>query len=221
MKMMLSVLLSVALTMCNTPKNVSKTENNDAVERMSSLSQDGLEEAVFASGCFWCVEAIFESVLGVKEAISGYAGGLERTANYSAVSSGRTDHAEAVKVYYDPQFVTYETLLEVFFDSHDPTTLNRQGPDQGTQYRSTVFYQNDKEKNAAQAYIDLLNKKGIYDQKIVTTLEKLYDFYPAEDYHQNYEENNPNNPYVKRVSIPRLERFKQKRPDLLKDKKSH
>lgn len=171
--------------------------------------------AYFASGCFWCVEAIFESVEGVGDVISGYSGGKKSTANYSDVSAGRTDHAESVAVHYDSTVVDYPTLLKVFFGSHDPTTLNRQGPDRGTQYRSVIFYRNEKEKQLANNYIQELLDKGVYP-KITTEVVPFEAFYPAEDYHQNYERRNPDNSYVKSVSIPRLNKFKRKFPELLK-----
>lgn len=175
------------------------------------------ETAVFASGCFWCVEAIFESVTGVAEVVSGYAGGSAVDATYDKVSAGITNHAESVMVYYDPELINYNTLLKVFFGSHDPTTLNRQGPDRGRQYRSTIFYKNEEERIAAESFIKELTANKIFPGEITTTLEKLEKFYPAEDYHQDYEKNNPDQPYVKSVSIPRLKRFQSKFPELLKD----
>lgn len=181
---------------------------------------EGLSKAYFASGCFWCVEAIFESVRGVKEVISGYSGGAKSDANYNEVSAGRTDHAEAVEVYFDSD-VDYQTLLEVFFGSHDPTTLNRQGPDRGAQYRSAIFYQNQSEKELAESYIAKLTEEKVFDDKIVTEVVPLEAFYQAEDYHQDYERHNPNNPYVRSVSIPRLKRFQAKFPHLLKENQAH
>ena len=175
------------------------------------------EKAVFASGCFWCVEAVFESVTGVKEAISGYAGGNATDANYGDVSNGVTDHAESVLVLYDPAKVSYETLLKVFFGSHDPTTLNRQGPDAGRQYRSAIFYINDDQKMATSNYIKMLYESGKYKGGSITTeVAQLPAFYAAEDYHQDYEKKNPNQPYVRSVSIPRLNKFKAAYPELLK-----
>lgn len=172
--------------------------------------------AVFASGCFWCVEAIFESVNGVAEAVSGYSGGKKSTANYPAVSSGSTKHAEAVEVFYDPDIVSYQTLLEVFFGSHDPTTLNQQGPDRGPQYRSAIFYKSEEEKTLAEAYIKKLLDEGVYDY-ISTEVAPLEKFYDAEDYHQDFEKKNPNQPYVRAVSVPRLKKFLKKYPELLKE----
>jgi peptide-methionine (S)-S-oxide reductase len=173
--------------------------------------------AIFASGCFWCVEAVFESVEGVSEVVSGYCGGKSSDANYEQVSGGYTNHAEAVAVYYDPKKVSYETLLEVFFGSHDPTTLNRQGPDAGRQYRSGIFFTDDSEKTAAENYIEKLYADAVYRRGAVTTeVSKSTGFYPAEIYHQDYEKKNPDNPYVKGVSVPRLKKFLAKYPQLLK-----
>lgn len=187
-----------------------------------NLSNQNLSKAYFASGCFWCVEAIFESVLGVQEVVSGYSGGVADEANYDDVSSGYTRHAETIEVHYNPGVVRYETLLEVFFDSHDATTLNRQGPDFGAQYRSAIFYQNEEEKNQANAYIEKLYNSGDYVRGTITTEVAAFKaFYPAEDYHQDYEKRNPNQPYIKGVSIPRLKKFQNKRPDLLKKEEKH
>ncbi|WP_298515951.1 peptide-methionine (S)-S-oxide reductase MsrA [uncultured Kordia sp.] len=200
----------------------SNTSTTNTIQK-EQFTQDQLnkyETAYFASGCFWCVEAIFESVKGVKEVVSGYAGGKAETANYQLVSAGRTDHAEAVKVYYDSKVVSYETLVKVFFGSHDPTTLNRQGPDAGRQYRSAIFYKNDGEKKIVDTYIAQLKKENVFRGTITTEIAKYTAFYDAEDYHQDYEARNPNNPYIKGVSIPRLKRFQKKFPELLK-KGSH
>lgn len=193
------------------PLRETKKEN-----AIKSMPGEGEVSAIFASGCFWCVEAIFESVEGVSEAVSGYSGGKASTANYSAVSSGRSNHAEAVEVFYDPEVVSYQTLLEVFFGSHDPTTLNQQGPDRGPQYRSAIFYKNEKEKNLAEAYIKKLLDEGVFSN-ITTEVAPLDVFYAAEEYHQDYEKRNPNQPYVRAVSIPRLKSFQKKFPELLKE----
>lgn len=192
----------------------SATAEANATEQPKDLT--GLSKAYFASGCFWCVEAIFESVEGVEEAISGYAGGEATTATYQQVSSGTTRHAEAVEVYYDPEQVSYSTLLKVFFGSHDPTTPNRQGPDRGPQYRSAVFYRTPEEKQLTEDYIAKLKEQGAFKDPIVTEVSELTEFFQAEAYHQNYERLHPNEPYVRSVSIPRLNRFKQRYPDLLK-----
>jgi len=209
----------IMLVGCGSANDKSTTTTLDgqhSAQTPTPKQTDGLSKAYFASGCFWCVEAVFESVEGVGEVISGYAGGKSSDANYRAVSNGVTDHAEAVEVYYNPAKISYETLLEVFFGSQDPTTLNRQGPDAGRQYRSAIFYQNDKELAAAKTYIAKLTKERVFDSEITTTLESLTEFYAAEDYHQNYEARNPNQPYVRGVSVPRLKKFQKKYPHLLK-----
>lgn len=177
---------------------------------------DKLQKAYFASGCFWCVEEVFESVKGVEEVISGYSGGNEKNPSYEQVSAGLTGHAEAVEVYYDSTVVSYETLLKVFFYSHDPTTLNRQGPDAGKQYRSVIFFQNEREEMSAKKYVDELLAAKTF-AKITTQIVPFQQFYPAESYHQDYIRNNPSNPYVRGVSIPRFNKFKEKAGDLLKE----
>ena len=184
--------------------------------KLTSQELDKYETAYFASGCFWCVEAIFESVRGVKEVVSGYAGGTEKNPTYEQVARGQTSHAEAVEVYYDPNEITFIELVQVFFGSHDPTSLNRQGPDRGPQYRSVAFYKNEDEKKIIDAYIAALKEQQIYDAPIVTEVAKLTKFYDAEDYHQDYEKRNPNNSYIRNVSVPRLNRFKQNFPEYLK-----
>ncbi len=174
------------------------------------------EVAYFASGCFWCVEAIFESVKGVEEAVSGYAGGTTNNPTYQSIGTGTTGHAEAVAVYYNPKVVSFQTLAMVFFGSHDPTTVNGQYPDYGSQYRSIAFYSNLKEKQTIDKMINKLNKE-VYKGKIATEVTLLKKFYKAEEYHQDFEKRNPYNSYVKNISIPRLNRFKRKFPDLLKE----
>jgi len=185
-------------------------------EKYSKQDLQKYETAYFASGCFWCVEAIFESVKGVKEVISGYAGGTEENPTYEQVSYGRTSHAEAVEVYYDPTEISYIELVQVFFGSHDPTSLNRQGPDRGAQYRSIAFYKNPEEKKIIETYMVALEESGMYEDPIVTEVTAFTKFYNAEDYHQDYERKNPNNSYVRQVSVPRLNRFKKNFPDYLK-----
>jgi len=186
---------------------------NDIIEDKQTAKT--LKFAYFASGCFWCVEAIFESVIGVEEAVSGYAGGFTENPTYQSIGSGNTGHAEAVAVYYNPEKVSFKTLVTVFFGSHDPTTVNGQHPDYGSQYRSIAFYSSELEKNIIKNAISKLNK-DIYDGKIATEVIPFTKFYKAEEYHQNFERRNPNQSYVKAVSIPRLNRFKKKFPALLK-----
>jgi peptide-methionine (S)-S-oxide reductase len=182
---------------------------------------ENLSKAYFASGCFWCVEAIYESVNGVAEAVSGYAGGPEDNPTYRQVASGATGHAEAVEVYYDPELVSFETLVEVFYGSHDPTTVNGQHPDYGAQYRSIIFYQNEEEKAVAEEWKKKIGNSGEYSKPIATEISKLEKFWTAEEYHQDFEMKNPNQSYVKAVSVPRLRAFQKKYPQLLKDDITH
>ena len=184
------------------------------------LSADDLQEyetAYFASGCFWCVEAIFESVKGVKEVHSGYSGGKEKNPTYEDVAYGRTGHAEAVEVFYDPEVINFTQLVQVFFGSHDPTSLNRQGPDRGAQYRSVAFYKNAEEQKIIQDYIALLETEKVYNRPIVTQVAPFETFYKAEEYHQDFERKNPYNSYIRNVSIPRLNRFKENFQSYLKE----
>ena len=172
---------------------------------------------VMAGGCFWGVEAVFERLKGVSNAVSGFAGGKKSTAHYEIVSSGTTGHAESVQVTYDPSQISYGKLLEVFFSvAHDPTELNRQGPDYGTQYRSAIFYSNDEQKRVAEAYIKQLNDAKVYARPIVTQLIPLDGFYRAEEYHQHYFDHNPNQPYIVFNDVPKVRHLQQQFPDLLK-----
>jgi len=214
MKMLLSgLILAVTLGACAQTDQHKEEAKKDTV---SGTELGKASVAYFASGCFWCVEGVYESVDGVMEVESGYAGGSIENPTYEQVCTGRTGHAETVKVYYDSTKISYAQLVEVFFDSHDPTTLNRQGPDAGSQYRSAIFYQTPAEKKAIDAYIAQL-KKGLYKNSTITTEVAPYTvFYKAEDYHQDYERLHPENGYIKNVSVPRLEKFKTKRPELLK-----
>ncbi|MDG1744097.1 MAG: peptide-methionine (S)-S-oxide reductase MsrA [Polaribacter sp.] len=191
------------------------TEKKEIESKVAHMSKKENKVAYFASGCFWCVEAVFESVIGVDEAISGYAGGHTLNPTYQTIGTGKTGHAETVAVYYNPKKVSFKTLVTVFFGSHDPTTKNGQHPDYGTQYRSIAFYSTDSEKKIIEAAITKLNQE-IYSGKIVTEITKHTKFYKAEDYHQDYEKRNPNQGYVRAVSIPRLNKFKKKFPELLK-----
>ncbi len=172
---------------------------------------------VLAGGCFWCTEAVFNQIEGVKKVVSGYTGGDRATANYEAVCSGKTGHAEAIQITYDPGTISYGQLLKVFFSvAHDPTQLNRQGPDRGTQYRSAIFYSDPEQKRVAEAYIQQLNQAKVFGSPIVTEVTPLKDFYPAEQYHQNYCSLNPHNPYIMGVAEPKVEKTKKQFPELLK-----
>jgi peptide methionine sulfoxide reductase msrA/msrB len=191
----------------------------DKVKDLADPAAEGAKgraTAVFAGGCFWCVEAVFEELDGVVEAVSGYAGGTAETANYKAVCDGDTGHAEAVQIVYDPSKISYEDLLRVHFATHDPTTLNRQGNDVGTQYRSAIFYANEEEKELAQAFLEDLADAKAFDRPVVTTLEPLVKFFPAEAYHQNYVCVNPNQPYVKAAALPKVKKVREKFKDRLK-----
>ncbi|MBS3805151.1 MAG: peptide-methionine (S)-S-oxide reductase MsrA [Oleiphilaceae bacterium] len=178
---------------------------------------EGEQRVVLGGGCFWCVEAVFLAIDGVTSVVSGYAGGSAETANYDDVCSGQTGHAEVIEVRYDPVTVSFGSLLKVFFSvAHDPTQVNRQGNDRGTQYRSAIFYENDQQKEVAEAYIRQLDEAGVFDAPIATTLEPLDAFYPAEEYHQKFAERNPFQPYVMAVAGPKLEKLREGYPDQLK-----
>src|SRR5579871_1169415 len=175
--------------------------------------------AVFSGGCFWGVEAVFEHVKGVKDAVSGYAGGSKLTAHYEIVGTGMTGHAESVQVTYDPSQITYGKLLQIFFSvAHDPTELNRQGPDDGTQYRSMISYTTEEQKKIAQAYIAQLDQAKVFRSPIVTQVVPFKTFYEAEGYHQNYATLHPNNPYIAINDAPKVEHLKQQLPDLYRDR---
>jgi len=181
----------------------------------SLASTKGQQTAVFAGGCFWGIQAVFQHVKGVIKATSGYSGGEKKTAEYEQVSTGETGHAESVQVVYDPSQVTYGQLLRVFFSvAHDPTELNRQGPDHGTQYRSVIFYASDEQKRVADAYIAQLDKAKIFSSPIVTQVVPLKAFYPAESYHQDYAAHHPDQPYIVYNDAPKVVHLKQEFPDL-------
>ncbi len=172
--------------------------------------------AVFAGGCFWGVEAVFERLKGVKEAVSGYSGGEAKTAHYELVGTGRTGHAESVKVTYDPSLVSYGTLLKVFFSvAHDPTQLNYQGPDHGTQYRSAIFYADESQKRVAEEYIRALDKARVFRSKVVTQLAPLKAFYQAEEYHQDYLRRNPTQLYIMMWDLPKIAALEKEYPKLV------
>ena len=180
----------------------------------------GPQTAVLAGGCFWCTEAVFEIIDGVEEVMSGYAGGTKETAKYDIVSTGRTGHAEAILITHDPKRMSYGQLLKIFFSvAHDPTTLNRQGPDVGPHYRSAIFYTNDEQKRVAEAYIKQLNDAKAFRSPIVTQVVPLDKFYTAEGYHQDYAVRNRSNPYIVNVSDPKVEKLKKLYPGCVRRKK--
>jgi peptide-methionine (S)-S-oxide reductase len=182
----------------------------------SAAALPGTGTAVLAGGCFWGVEGVFQRLSGVIDVVSGYSGGEASTATYESVGTGATGHAESVKILYDPSKIGYGTLLRVFFSiAHDPTELNYQGPDVGPQYRSAIFYSDDAQKRAAEAYIDLLNKAHAFDRPVVTEVAPLKAFYPAEDYHQNFMDNNPNYPYIVYWDAPKVRQLLDLYPELV------
>lgn len=164
--------------------------------------------ATFAGGCFWCTEAVFERLEGVQKVVSGYTGGQIKNPGYREICTGRTGHAEAVQIVYDPNIIDYTELMEIFFATHDPTTLNRQGNDVGTQYRSAIFYSDDRQKEAAEKFIEFLNKEQVFEAPIVTEIVALDIFYEAEDVHQNYYDNNRSQPYCQFIINPKIKKLK-------------
>ncbi len=189
----------------------------DPMRDVAASPGKGQETAVLAGGCFWGVEAVFERLNGVSDVVSGFAGGSRMTAHYEVVSMGATGHAESVRITYDPAVITFGRLLKVFFAvAHDPTELNRQGPDEGTQYRSSIFYANDEQKQVALSYIKQLAAAKMFRRPIVTTVVPLEGFYPAEAYHQHFLDRNPNYPYIVYNDLPKLRHLSQEFPELLK-----
>lgn len=212
----LSFVLMSTLLACSTV--TSKTPDLRDIAPVENTEAKGLQTAVFAGGCFWGVEAVFEHVKGVTDSRSGYAGGDAKTAKYDLVSDGNTGHAEAVQVTFDPTKVTYTQLLTVFFSvAHDPTELNRQGPDTGTQYRSAIFYVNDEQKKLVEDFIKSIDAAKSFPKPVVTQVVPLVKFYDAEAYHQDYLKNNPKDPYIVYHDLPKLEELKKRFPELWKD----
>jgi peptide-methionine (S)-S-oxide reductase len=197
-------------------KQKKKMSRDAATMNEDNVDTAGTEVATFGTGCFWCTEAVLESLEGVKKVVSGYSGGLVANPTYEAVCTGETGHAECVEVTYDPKVISYATLLEAFFRSHDPTSLNRQGNDVGTQYRSVIFYHNDAQKKLAEQAKSELDRSHAYPKPIVTEISKAGKFYVAEDYHQNYFANNPDQGYCAFVVAPKLDKFKKVFKDKLK-----
>lgn len=208
----ISVIMLVAGASCGQRTNSSNSDNMSE----QSTNTSGTALATFGNGCFWCTEAIFQQVDGVEKVVSGYAGGKVKNPTYKEVCSGLTGHAEVIQITYDPNRVTYDELLEVFWMTHDPTTLNRQGADVGTQYRSVVFYHTEEQKQLATAYKQKLNASGAFDNPVVTEISPISAYYPAEDYHQNYYNLNGNAPYCSYVIQPKLDKFKKVFKDKLK-----
>ncbi|MGB6268484.1 MAG: peptide-methionine (S)-S-oxide reductase MsrA [Olleya sp.] len=214
----LITLFSIALLFsCN--NHAQTNPKQDAVKTAKAIEvplEDGKAKAYFASGCFWCVEAVYESVKGVDEVINGYSGGHTKNPTYESSNTGTTGHAEAVEVIYDPEVVSFDTLVDVYFASQNPAQVNGQGPDRGSQYRSIIFYQNEAQKTIIET-----KKKALAKELDITIAAEVYPFqkfWKGEDYHQDYEKLHPDNPYIQNVSIPRLKKFKAKMPEVLKEK---
>ncbi|MEP6682201.1 MAG: peptide-methionine (S)-S-oxide reductase MsrA [Parafilimonas sp.] len=201
----------IALSACAQNNKLKTTSDHLSANQLKNYSV-----ATFAAGCFWHEEALFESVKGVKEAISGYAGGTTANPNYEMIETGNTGHAETVNVYYDPKEIGYETLVKVFFAGQDPTQVNGQGPDHGTQYRSIAFYRTPQEKSMIENQIKALAASGKYKSPIAAQVMPFTKFWEAEDYHQNYIEHNPNSSYVQYVSVPEIKDFQKQYPQLIK-----
>src|SRR4051794_38018883 len=196
---------------------ISPDEFPDPIVDDAASSTPGEQSVVLAGGCFWCVEAVYAEVEGITGLTSVYAGGSAESADYETVCTGKTGHAEAVQVRFDPSKISYGQVLKLFFSvAHDPTTMNRQGADVGTQYRSAIFYANADQKRVAQAYIDQINQGGIFKSKVVTSLEPLEAFYVAEEYHQGYAAAHPNQPYIAAVAMPKVQKLRTYYSDKLK-----
>lgn len=225
MKTILSMLSAGLVTLFSCAQSSGKQDKTTNIKKIMDAKTMNENEgprgktdtATFANGCFWCTEAIFEELDGVISAVSGYTGGHVKNPTYKEVCTGTTGHAECLQIIYDPAKISFDELLEVFWETHDPTTLNRQGADVGTQYRSGIFYHNAEQKEKAEKYKAELDKSGAFDRPIVTEITAFTDFYPAEDYHQQYFENNENsNPYCRIVIRPKLDKFEKVFKDKLK-----
>lgn len=207
-----ALFIALAFSACaqSTKKKEKKMDNQTIV-------LEGKEVATLGAGCFWCVEAVFQDLKGVEKVTSGYTGGKVENPTYKEVCTGLTGHAEVCQIVYDPKVVSFSEILEVFWQTHDPTTLNRQGNDVGTQYRSSIFYHNQEQKEIAEKYLTKLDASGAFSNKIVTTIEPLGTYYVAEDYHQNYFNDNGNQPYCQFVVKPKVEKFRKVFADKLKN----
>ena len=204
---MFSLVLSIVVSSCTAKEKPIVRE--EFKEPINIKTKEGMEIATFAGGCFWCTEALFLEIKGVEKVVSGYIGGTVKNPSYREVSAGTTGHAEAIQITFNPKEVAFEDLLEMFFGTHDPTTLNRQGADVGTQYRSEVFYHSQEQKDKVEKYIELLEKEKLYSNPIVTKVSSATIFYPAEDYHQNYYNQNSGQGYCQMVIAPKLEKLRK------------
>ncbi len=215
MKKLAALILAMATMSCQS-KEKTETANAAINKGEHKMDDKKTETAIFAGGCFWCTEAFFTDVKGVEKVVSGYIGGKTENPTYKEVCEGYSGHAEAIKITFNPAEVAYEDLLEIFFATHDPTTINRQGADVGTQYRSEIFYTTEAQKVAAENFIKLLTDQKIFDKKIVTKISSATTFYPAEDYHQDYYAQNPNQPYCQAVIAPKLAKLQKNYKSKLK-----
>ena len=214
--LLILAMMIITMNACTAANATATTIPNPTLDAPLATAR-GEQTAILAGGCFWGVEAVFEHVKGVTRVESGYSGGSAPTAQYGTVSSGATGHAESVRIAYDPSQITYSQLLKVFFAvAHDPTQLNRQGPDTGTQYRSVIFYSNEEQKRIAQAYIEQLNQAKVFGRKIVTQVVPFQSFYEAEGYHQDYLVHHPTDPYIVYNDLPKLENLRKQLPELYK-----
>jgi len=205
-------LVFVTLNSCNAEKNPQKTE-----VKGGKMSYDKLDSVTLGGGCFWCVEAVFQRLDGVEKVMSGYSGGKIENPTYKQITTGTTGHAEVIRIFYNPEIIGFEELLEVFWMTHDPTTLNRQGADVGTQYRSVIFYHNESQQEIAERYKKQLNDAETFDSPIVTEISPMINFYEAEDYHQNYYNENGNQPYCSFVITPKIQKLEKLFKHKLKD----
>lgn len=217
MKVIIFITYALFLVTLN-PMGCNRIKSTENLEKKNimNINNSDLDTATFGSGCFWCTEAIFERVNGVVSVISGYSGGNIANPTYEEVCEGTTGHAECTQITFDPSIISYDELLEIFWKTHDPTTLNRQGNDVGIQYRSVIFYHNNEQKQKAEYYKEKLTDEKIWDKPIVTEITKFEKFYPAENYHQEYYENNPNQGYCVYVITPKVEKFEKIFKDKLK-----
>ncbi|MCB9260897.1 MAG: peptide-methionine (S)-S-oxide reductase MsrA [Flavobacteriales bacterium] len=214
-----ALILMLPLVGCSQNKKIkeNKVEMSDSEENLDTTDIKNMDTATFGAGCFWCVEAVFQMMKGVEKVESGYAGGHLKNPSYKEVCSGNTGHAEVARIWFDSSIISYETLLDIFWHAHNPTTLNRQGNDVGTQYRSVIFYHNEKQKEIAEKSKIATDSSGLWPDSIVTEILSVPDYYSAEDYHQNYLENNPGNPYCSAVVAPKVQKIRQKYKALLKE----
>ena len=199
----------LSFSFCKSDELQTKKQKSEFIKPIPMNVTQGKEIATFAGGCFWCTEAVFLEIKGVEKVVSGYTGGNIPNPTYKDICTGTTDHAEAIQITYDPKIVAYKDLLEIFFSSHNPTTLNRQGADVGTQYRSEIFYHSLEQKKQAEEYIALIEKEKLYDNPVVTAISSAVVFYVAEDYHQNYYNQNSSQGYCQMVIAPKLEKLRK------------